>query len=169
MHCCTANGARTLYYVWDSIVTRHEGETRVNLLMNRASPWVDVDSYLPAEGKLVLHIKDAPRVAVRMPEWCRPESVEVSVGGQSRRALVEGRFVRMGWLKPGDRVTLSFPVPECVIHRVIGEMPYKLVLRGSDVVAIDPKGTAYPLYEDKPSGKLIKKTRFIPRIVDLVW
>jgi hypothetical protein len=75
----------------------------------------------------------------------------------------------MGWLKPGDRVTLSFPVPECVIHRVIGEMPYKLVLRGSDVVAIDPKGTAYPLYEDKPSGKLIKKTRFIPRIVDLVW
>jgi hypothetical protein len=60
-------------------------------------------------------------------------------------------------------------VPERVIHRVIGEMPYKLVLRGSDVVAIDPKGIAYPLFEDKPTGKLINKTRFVPQVRDVIW
>ena len=169
MHCCTANGARTLYYVWDSIVTREADEVRVNLLLNRASPWLDVDSYLPVEGKVVLRIKDAPRVAVRMPEWCYPAEVQVSVGGQARRALVEGRFVRVGWLKPGDHATLTFPVPERVTHRVIGEIPYKLVLRGSNVVSIDPRGVAYPLYEDQPSGNLATKTRFIREIKRVVW
>ena len=55
------------------------------------------------------------------------------------------------------------------MHQVIGEIPYKLVLRGSNVVSIDPKGVAYPLYEDQPVGKLTKKARFIPRIRDVIW
>ena len=168
MHCCTANGARTLYYIWDSIVTKQADEVRVNLLLNRASPWMDVDSYLPVEGRVVLHIKDAHRVAVRMPEWCDPTEVRVRVGSQTRRVLVGGRFVRVGWLKSGDRVTLTFPVPERTMHRVIGEIPYKLVLRGSNVVQIDPGGVAYPLYEDQPSGQLVKKTRFVPQR-QVIW
>jgi len=186
MHCCTANGARTLYYVWDSIVTRSGGdlcppdEVRVNLLLNRASPWLDVLSYLPVEGKVVLHIKDAPKVVVRMPEWCNPADVQVSVGGESRKPLIEGRFVRVAWLNEGDQLTLTFPVPEQIVHRVIGEIPYKLVLRGSNVVSIDPKGVALPLYEKQPTGKdvrfahqrlrlMVRKTRFIPQVKQLVW
>ncbi|MBC8427737.1 glycoside hydrolase family 127 protein [bacterium] len=175
MHCCTANGARTLYYVWDSIVTRSSGdlcppdEVRVNLLLNRASPWLDVLSYLPVEGKVVLHIKDAPKVAVRMPEWCNPGDVQVSVGSESRKPLIEGRFVRVAWLNEGDQVTLKFPVPKRVVHRVIGEIPYKLVLRGSNVISIDPKGVALPLYEKQPTGKDIRKTRFIPQVKQLIW
>jgi DUF1680 family protein len=169
MHCCTANGARTAYYVWDSIVTKGADEVRVNLLLNRAAPWLDVDSYLPADGKVVLRIKDAPTVAVRMPEWCDPALVQVSLGGQTRRGLVEGRFVRVDSLKPGDEVTLAFPVPKRVIHRVIGEIPYKLMLRGSNVVSIDPPGVAYPLYAEPPSGSLITRTRFVPQIKRIIW
>jgi len=163
MHCCTANGARTLYYVWDSIVAHHPGEVRVNLLLNRASPWLDVESFLPAEGKVLLRIKNAPRVAIRMPEWCAPDDVVVRVGDEERIALVEGHWVRVGWLRPGDVVSLTFPLPERTLYRVIGEMPYKLVLRGSNVVSIDPKGIAYPLYEDQPTGKLVRRERFVPQ------
>ena len=169
MHCCTANGARTLYYVWDSIVTREADEVRVNLLLNRASPWLDVLSYLPCEGKVILHIKDAVKVGVRMPEWCNPMDVQVSVGNKSRKPLIEGRFIRVAWLNPGDQLTLSFPVPERVVHRVIGEIPYKLVLRGSNVVSIDPKGIAFPLYSDGPTGKQIRRTRFIPQVERMIW
>ena len=169
MHCCTANGARTLYYVWDSIVTREADEVRVNLLLNRASPWLDVLSYLPCEGKVVLHIKDAAKVGVRMPEWCNPADVQVSVGSESRKPLIEGHFIRVPWLNPGDQLTLSFPVPERVVHRVIGEIPYKLVLRGSNVVSIDPKGIALPLYAHGPTGKQIRKTLFIPQVERMIW
>ena len=169
MHCCTANGARTLYYVWDSIITRESGLVKVNLLLNRASPWVDVDSYLPMEGKVVLHIKEAPSVAVRMPAWCRPQEVKVRVGNDARKILIEGRYVRVEGLHPGEKVILTFPLPERVVHRVIGEIPYKLVLRGANVISIDPGGVACPLYENQPSGMLVRKTRFVPRIGEIIW
>ncbi len=37
-------------------------------------------------------------------------------------------------------------------RRVIGEIPYKLVLRGSNVVSIDPKGVACPLVKAADYG-----------------
>ena len=169
MHCCTANGARSLYHVWDSIVTREPDVVRVNLLLNRASPWVDVDSYLPVEGKVVLHVKDAPRVAVRVPEWGNPALVRTTVAEREATTQIEGRYVRVSGLRPGDVVTLTFGVPERTIHRVIGEIPYKLTLRGSNVVAIDPAGVLYPLYERQPRGELVRKTRFVPRATGITW
>ena len=77
--------------------------------------------------------------------------------------------MQVGWLRPGDEVTLNFPVPKRVIHRVIGEMTYELVLQGSNVVSIDPKGVAYPLYEDQPTGRLVDKARFIPENEEMIW
>ena len=169
MHCCTANGARTLSLVWQSIVTKDGDTVNVNLLLNRASTWLDVDSHLPVEGKVVLHIKDAPIVSVRIPQWAEPADVKVTVGGQPRRAVAQGRFLKIRWLKPGDEVVLQMSVPQRSIPRVIGEMPYKLEIRGSNVVDIEPKGIGYPLYANQPTGKLISKTRFIPKIRDLIW
>ena len=75
----------------------------------------------------------------------------------------------MGWLKPGDRMTLTFSVPEEVVHRAIGEIPYKLRVRGANFVAIEPRGEAYPLYENQPTGKLIRKPRFLPQISQIIW
>jgi hypothetical protein len=162
MHCCTANGARTLYYVWDSIVTGDAQLARVNLLLNRASELLDVNSYLPALGKVTLKIKRAREVAVRMPEWVDLGRVQLWVANKKKDHEIDGRYIVATDLQSGDEVTLEFPVPERTIHRVIGRRPYKLTLRGSNVVEIDPPGVVYPLYRDQPKGKLIPKTRFIP-------
>ena len=72
-------------------------------------------------------------------------------------------------LKAGDEVTLMFPMETRVVHRVIGEMPFKLTLRGANVVEIDPKGKAYQLYAHQPKGKLVRKKRFIPEKQEIVW
>ena len=69
----------------------------------------------------------------------------------------------------GDKVTLTFPVPEHTEHRVIGESAYKLTLRGSNVVSIDPEGSIYPLYARQPTGARVAKERFVPDIQGLVW
>jgi DUF1680 family protein len=169
MHCCTANGARTLYYVWDSIVTAGPGVVRVNLLLNRVSPELDVLSFLPAEGRVVLRIKSRANVEVRLPEWCDPGTVRAELGDEDIKTSVDGQFIGVAGLERGDRLTLNFPVPERVIHRVIGEMPYKLVLRGSNVVSIDPKGSALPLFESVAGEGVVRKTRFLPVIRDIIW
>ena len=72
-------------------------------------------------------------------------------------------------LKAADKVTLTFPVATRTEHRVLGEIPYKLTLRGSNVVDIDPKGVACPLYQNQPTGSLLKKRRFAPDVQNLVW
>ena len=169
MHCCTANGARTLYSVWDSVLGRDGDTVTVDLLLNRASPWLDIDSYLPVDGRVVLHVKDAPCVAVRLPPWCDPQQATVAVGGDAFAALADGPLLLLDGLDPGDEVTISFPVPERTLHRVIGEIPYKLRMRGSNVVSIDPGGVAYPLYEHQPHGKPVTKTRFVPAVRDVIW
>jgi len=162
MHCCTANGARALYYVWDSIVSRSGEEVRVNLLLNRASEWLDVHSYLPVQGKVVLKIKKARKVAVRLPEWVELSAVNAAVGGRKTEARLQGRYLAIEGLKEGNEVEVTFPVPERTLHRVLGRRPYKLTLRGSNVVAIDPPGIACPLYQRQPTGKLVEKACFIP-------
>jgi hypothetical protein len=168
MHCCTANGARTLYYVWDSIVSRAGDECRVNLLLNRASEWMDVHSYLPVQGKVVLRVKRATKVAVRLPEWVTPSDVRGTVGGRKAEIRVQGRYASIGESKAGDEIELTFPLPERTLYRVLGRRPYKLTLRGSNVVAIDPPGVAYPLYQHQPTGKLVEKACFIPA-KNVIW
>lgn len=162
MHCCTANGARTLYYIWDSIVTEAGDEVRVNLLLNRASEWVDVHSHLPAQGKVVLRAKKAKKVAVRMPEWVDSGSINASIGDRTIDVRWEGRYVKLGRLEAGENAVLAFPVPQRTLYRVIGRRPYKVTVRGSNVVAIDPPGVAYPLYQHQPEGRLVEKECFVP-------
>ena len=48
-------------------------------------------------------------------------------------------------------------------------MPYRLTMRGNTVIAISPKGEAYPLYQNPPTGRLVEKGRFVPQIQNLQW
>jgi hypothetical protein len=146
--CCTGNASRTIYWIWDSILTEEDGTVRVNLLMNRASRWLDLDSYLPYQGKVVLKIKDAPQVAVRMPEWTGREDVTCKVNGQGRDLDWSGDYVAVGGLKSGDTVALEFPVVTRTMFKIIGgRFPYKLTIKGNTVVSIDPQGELCPLYQ----------------------
>jgi hypothetical protein len=57
MHCCTGEGSAALYRVWENILHYKDGVLKINLLLNRASPWVDVDSYIPYEGRVDVKTK----------------------------------------------------------------------------------------------------------------
>ena len=51
-HCCLGNSTRALYYLWENIVESKGDEFRVNLLLNRASAWADVYSFIPYAGRV---------------------------------------------------------------------------------------------------------------------
>jgi len=59
MHCCSYNGLIGFYHAWEGIIRENKGVAQVNLLLNRASPWLDIDSYLPYEGKVMIRNKTA--------------------------------------------------------------------------------------------------------------
>jgi hypothetical protein len=58
---------------------------------------------------------------------------------------------------------------EEVDTRVIGDLPFRLTMRGSNVVGIDPKGTSIPLYTHLPKGDMVGKERFIPERRKIIW
>ena len=166
MHCCTGKAVRALAYAWDAIVTgKEDGTARVNLILNRASPWLDVNSHLPYEGRVDLRIKAVNEVAVRLPEGTPRGEVRCQVNGTERRVRWDGNYVTVAGLKPEDRVTVTFPQQEGPVFRYIGENMYRLTLKGNTVIDIDPEGTIYPLYQrdhyraDKAPLKQV--TRFV--------
>lgn len=167
MQCCIGNAGRSMYYAWDSIVTREDDCVRVNLLLNRASKWVDVDSHLPYEGKVVVRIKEAPRVAVRIPSWTDRGQVACMVNGARHDFVRAGSYVDVGGLRCGDRLTVEFPIRERTVFREIGDGAYELQIRGNTVVGVAPKGTIYPLYERghmrQDRAPMKRVVRFVPK------
>jgi hypothetical protein len=58
MQCCTGNCCQALYYAWESIVRRENDDAvTVNLWLNRRTPWVDVLSWQPYEGRMTVQNK----------------------------------------------------------------------------------------------------------------
>lgn len=146
-HCCTANSTRAIYYVWEHIL-RHEGDrVRVNLLLNRTSPWLDMDSYIPYEGKVELKMKQAKRVSIRIPAWTDKQHVECRVDGQPRRFIWSGQYLDVGQVNTGQTVAVEFPIAVRMVETTIGNKQYKLRIKGNDVVDIKPEGTICPLYQ----------------------
>ncbi len=154
MQCCTANAARGLEYAWEAIVEGSGDEAQVNLLLNRASPWLDVDSYLPYEGKVVIRNKTARRISVRIPAWVNRRNLRARVNGTDRRLSFIGAYQVFNDLKPGDTLQLDFPVVEETVHlsaRTASEgdnqhTTYEIAFRGNTVVDISPRNESLGVY-----------------------
>jgi hypothetical protein len=111
-NCCMANGAQSLYSAWENIVKFESGTARVNLLLNRTSPWLDVESFLPYQGKVVLRNKAARRLCVRVPGWVDKSKVDCRVDGHSTPPYFLGNYLLLDQINNSAVVTLAFPIHE---------------------------------------------------------
>ena len=111
-NCFSSNGMRALYCVWRNTLDYERGKLRVNLLLNRASRWADVDSYIPYEGRVEVKMKQGAEVEVRIPEWAPLNQVQCEVDGKARKLTFEGRYARVGKAEKGQTVALKFPIRE---------------------------------------------------------
>ena len=108
--CCSPHGNMGLFYAWDGILRYSDGVAQVNLLLNRASPWMDIDSYLPYEGKVVLKNKVCREAFVRIPLWVEKDAVVCRIGERAAQPAWFGRYMRFEHLKQGDVMTIEFPI-----------------------------------------------------------
>ena len=110
--CCVANGLIGFYHAWEGIVRSEEGVAQVNLLLNRASPWLDVDSYLPYEGRVVIRNKTAEKIVVRIPRWVDKEAVGSSISGKEAKTFWLGNYLVFESVDEKAMVTIEFPMVE---------------------------------------------------------
>ena len=134
--CCSANGAIGLYYAWHGITRFHNGIAKVNLFLNRASDWMDIDSYLPYEGKVVLRNKKARAAWVRIPSWVERKKLKSFVNGKPAEPALVGNSLFFENLGKTDTIRLQFPVPEETDEHIIHRTKYMATYRGSTIVDI---------------------------------
>jgi hypothetical protein len=151
MLCCTGNGTQGLYYAWESIVREDGDRAQVNLLLNRAARLLDVDSWLPFEGKVVLRNKAARRIAVRIPHWVDRRALQADVNGRPFPLDWTGNYLVFAGLAPRDAITLAFPVPVSTERYTVNantdrEVMYTCTFRGSTCVDISPRDGAPASY-----------------------
>ena len=165
MQCCMGNAARTIYYAWQRSVDYRDGRLRVNLLLNRASPWADVDSYIPYEGRVDIRVKQPCELSLRIPEWVSPSQTRCQVNDASRSCRWDGRYVCLGAVRPGDIAAISFPITLQTEDINVQGSYYKIVRKGNDVLLIDPPGKYCPFYQRAhyraDSVRWKKATRFV--------
>ena len=140
MHCCTGNGAQGLYYAWEGIVRPSGKRADVNLWLNRRSPWLDVWSWLPYEGKLTVKNKGMERIGVRLPGWasrgtlrCTVDGVEVEPEWSGNRAVFTG-------LTGGEKVTLEVPVALEETEYTLANLNHRTTRTGPDLYKCQFKG-----------------------------
>jgi hypothetical protein len=136
--CCTPNGTYALYYAWHGITRFENDVATVNLFLNRASEWMDVHSYLPYEGKVVLKNKKARAALVRIPAWVAIDEVKSSVDAKDVNPARAGRYLVFQDLKPRADITLNFPLVESTGRYFIHNKEFAVTFRGSTVIDIDP-------------------------------
>src|SRR5712691_4357899 len=122
--------------------------------MNRASPWVDVDSYIPYEGKVVLRMKaDKDLVLVRIPRWTDWDRVSCQLNGSRRTwqwSEVHRGYISLRGVKAGDKITVEFPMRQWTTSTELKSSAKtttkcRVTLKGNTVTDISEK-VPYPWY-----------------------
>jgi hypothetical protein len=138
------------YFVWEAITRYKDGAAQVNLLLNRASAWLDIDSHLPYEGKVILHNKGCRSLSVRIPRWVDRPAIACYVSGRKAPAFWAGNYLTVSGLAGRELVTVEFPMVErvetaCLLTRDVGprwwehvaELPtYVMQMRGNTCVEV---------------------------------
>ena len=137
--CCNGDSPRMLYFIWHNIVTFSDEQLRVNLLLNRPSPWVDIDSYLPFKGKVVIHVKEkCSEFLIRIPEWTDWNAVDCSLNGKSRKYRWSKSHIDIGRVKKGDTVTVTFPLRHRTVKTSSLGKSCQVEIKGNTIVDINP-------------------------------
>ncbi len=170
--CCTGNAPQGMYFGWEGITRFKDGVATINLFLNRASTWMDVDSYLPYEGQVVLRNKLARTAVVRIPSWVEASSLTSLLNDKEAHPARAGRYLVFSGLAPRDVIRLRFKVTDSSAKYTIDGKQYRLSLRGSTVVDIEPRDGdehGYPMYlrnEMKSrTTPMVTKKRFVPQSV----
>ena len=145
MLCCTYNGLVGYYHAWEAITRERDGVAVVNLLLNRASPALDVESHLPYEGRVIIRNKTAASVAVRLPRWVDPAAVNATVRGANAAPRRLDRRLVFDGLRPRDVVEITFPV-------AVSEATY--TVGWTDIRFPGWTEVTRPLEQDPPAGRL---------------
>ncbi len=174
MQDSSGNAPRTLFHVWNSIVTRSGSIVSVNLPLNKIDRAVTVKSYIPHSGALEVVVRDTgvSAVRIRVPGWVTLSTVTTKKNGAAVTFAKDGRYViAHGPFVSGDTLRLDFPISETVRTFALpsttegAKMNFTFTFRGNQVIDVSPDGERGAFYTDttrqRAPATFVTKTGFM--------
>ncbi len=147
MNCCGPAGVHALYLAWSHIVTKDKDTVRVNLMLNRSTPWVDILSCRPYAGKIIFQIKESLGLQIRIPDWLDKSVIEMRVNNNNADFKYTKDYLEILALRAGDEVTITYPLRHLTENVPVNGRSYKITWKGDTVIDINPPGQYMPLYK----------------------
>ena len=114
---------------------------RVEFACNPAIMWHGLDDQCQQKYMQALDLH------IRIPGWADLNQVRALVNDAEQSPRFSGRYLEVGRMRPGDVVSVRFPIGETSKYLEIEKSLYRVVIRGADVVEIDPPGVRGPFYQ----------------------
>jgi hypothetical protein len=159
--CCAAEGMRDIYTTWSNVIeerpTSPEGPAGiyVNMSFDRPSPWGQVVSFLPDEGRLAVRAGVKAAFFLRPPHWAPREQVRAFVETSPIPVTWSGDYVRFDAL-PGQELSVTYPLVG-FMQEVGGlwkscapDLRVTFEWLGNRVIQAIPPATDTPLFTGKP-------------------
>ncbi len=149
-YCCPCNYRRIigelpqlLYYeTEDGAAVNLYAPSEARLKAGGAELTLRQETEYPAGEEVTLHVEPASpaqfTLALRIPAWC--EEASVAVNGEAQPDPAPGTFCRIAreW-RPGDTVTVRFPMDLRLVKGVANQAGRAVVMRGPKVFCLNPE------------------------------
>jgi hypothetical protein len=149
---------------------------------------LDIDSYLPYEGKVAIKNKTAKSISVRIPYWVDKKSVKSTVNGKKTTPFWIENYLVFKDVSAKDVVVIEFPMIETTEqHRgnSLQSVKYTCKFKGNTLVDISPREEeendgysyyqgqgrekVYPTYRrdhlKKDKAPMKKKVRYVSPVI----
>ncbi|MFA5203382.1 MAG: hypothetical protein WC708_03160 [Lentisphaeria bacterium] len=154
MGCCPPEGMRGLWEAWCGIVEERPEGNFVNLAFSRDHALATVTACRPADGRLEVGVRQGETWFLRPPAWADRAGVGVACDGRALAVEWGGpaqAYVVVRSLRPGQRLTLSWPVPEFTqTHPALSvpdrTQPVTVRWCGNEVLDVAPRGPHLPMF-----------------------
>jgi len=153
--CCMGNALQAFYYVWEAAVRHAGGLVTVNFFFTRFSPWLDLISYLPYEGKVEIRNKTAHRISVRIPAWIPRAALKCNVDGQPAVPEWQGRYAQFDGLKGAETIILEFPLKKETLYLPVDRI--RAEFRGTTCLSTAPVDESFMLESGSSAGPNTKR------------
>lgn len=154
MGCCPPEGMRGLWEAWCGTVEERPEGVFVNMSIARDHLAARVTAYRPEDGTLEVQARKPGTYFLRPPGWADRAGVRVSRDGREGSVIWGGSadaYVVLADVRPGQTLTLSYPVPhftQAFVPRSVPERSQEVAVRwvGNTVEEVRPHGRYLPMF-----------------------
>lgn len=142
----TAGAVQALCEVYKAVISEDDSMLRVNLLFDRETDALTVQSWLPLEGRIKLTSHRRGNVFVRVPPWVDRNAISVRIGGATVPQQVHNSYLLICFEGAAQVAEIAWPLPRRTTREHANHKLYLVEWVGNHVVTISPSAETFPIY-----------------------